>query len=156
MKEIRLGSKKNPGLVALVDDEDFESISKWKWYAKKGKQTFYAVRSDNKAGKMIRMHRQIMSLLVGQIIDHKDHNGLNNQKSNLRMATYSQNCANRKRGNSGKYVGVTRMNDRYISIISINRRPFRIGVFDTEIDAAIAFNKKALELHGEFASLNKV
>lgn len=156
MKEIKLGSKKNPGLVALVDDEDFESISKWKWYASKRGQTFYALRTDNKARKVIRMHRQILGLPDAQFVDHKDHDGLNNQKYNLRLATNKQNCANRKRKNTGKYVGVTRINDRYFSCIKKAGKLFRLGMFDTAIDAAIAYNKKAVQLHGEFASLNKV
>lgn len=94
MREIQL----TKGYVALVDDEDYDSLIKFKWSAKVNKHTVYAYRSEK--GKCIWMHRSILNIdncndLRG---DHLDHNGLNNQRSNLRIATHSENnCYKKKR-----------------------------------------------------------
>jgi hypothetical protein len=90
MKEIILSSDYS----TIVDDEDYEFLKKFKWYLNKGKITFYARAKIN--GKMVRMHRLILKANSTQIIDHKDRNGLNNQKDNLRFYTLSQNAMNRK------------------------------------------------------------
>jgi hypothetical protein len=96
MKEIQL----TQGQVALVDDEDYEYLSQWKWYARwnKSTQSYYAVRTvGTKPNQVtVRMHRFIMNTLIGMDCDHKDHDTLNNQKHNLRNATKSQNSVNRK------------------------------------------------------------
>lgn len=176
MKEIKLNiarKTKNSHLklVALVDDEDYEYLNQFKWHAVKIHNVYYAKRAIRINGKtkMIRMHREIMKAEKGEIIDHKDMNGLNNQKSsNLRKATHGQNNANRKSkpGSTSKYLGVSyckiyqiKKGKRYtywkwIAQISINNKNKRIGRFNTEIEAALAYNKKAIEIHGEFANLN--
>lgn len=140
------------GKVALVDDEDFEQVSKVNWCLKK---SGYVTGYSN--GKHVSMHRVIMKAKKGQTIDHKDHNGLNNQKSNLRFCTLSQNCANQKaRGGTSKYKGVSRRKDRpsWRVLVRCNGRRFYCGSFKCEKQAAKAYDKKAKEVHGEFALLN--
>src|SRR3990167_10308366 len=103
MKEIKL----TQGKITLVDDEDFEYINQWKWHViKNKKQThFYAQRSEN--GKSIRMHRVIMKTPHNKDVDHIDHNGLNNQKNNLRNCTTQENIRNRTSYGKSSYLGVS-------------------------------------------------
>jgi len=165
MKEIKL----TRNMVALVDDEDFDFLNQWKWQAGKSKEsvTYYASRTErgNELQKpvSIKMHRLIMKTPDNMEVDHIDHNGLNNQKSNLRNCTHSQNHMNKRPHGRSKYLGVSWASDRNKWIVYIQRRvkgsPYeRIQLyreqFDSEIDAALAYNKKASELFGEFAHLN--
>lgn len=150
MKQIELIK----GLVALVDDENFERINQFKWYAVHGRSTTYAMMRGS-----VSMHRLIMDVTDRKIIiDHRDHNGLNNQKSNLRIATSSQNAANRRsaKNSASKYLGVHwfRPTGVWYAIIKKNDTVKRLGYFKYEINAAIAYNEAAKEIHGEFANLN--
>jgi len=161
MKEIQLSQHRvceNRGkYVALVDDEDFEYLNQFKWCAMKGRSSFYAVRKIGIIGKK---HNQSMhvEILNGKGIDHIDHNGLNNQKSNLRLCSQSENCMNTKKreNTSSIYKGVSFHNctKKWLAQISINGRHIHIGLFVSEIEAAKAYNKKAIELFCEFANLN--
>lgn len=159
-KEIKL----TQGFVALVDDEDFDYLNQWKWCVVKGFSSMYASRSKyNKKRNCTKvlMHRVIMDVKGKDvIIDHKDHDGLNNQKSNLRIATASQNCSNRKshKNSSSKYLGVNwhKPNKKWRAKISKEGIGQHIGYFDSEEIAALAYNKKAIEIHGEFANLNVI
>ncbi len=158
MKKIPLSQ----GLFALVDDEDFEYLNQWKWQALRDHNTFYAVRNEKINGKIVhfKMHRVIMKTLANQMVDHRDHNGLNNQKYDLRNCTNQQNQLNqiKKEGCTSKYKGVyfNKTINKWIAHIIINYKRTHIGYFDTEDEAALAYNKKAKELFGEFAVLNQV
>jgi len=155
MKEIKL----TQGKVALVDDEDFEYLNQFKWYAHKGKHTFYARRVEKIEGKQSRfyMHRVLLGLDVGELCDHEDSNGLNNQKSNIRKSTYSQNNTNKRVKANKKlsnFYGVYKAKNRYKAAIGINKKTIHLGSFINEKDAALAYNSKALEVYGSFAKLN--
>lgn len=156
MKEIRL----TQGKVALVDDEDFEYLNSFKWWARKckGQQTFYAVRHQYPKS-IVFMHNQILGIQPGNIFcDHIDLNGLNNQKYNLRIATKSQNNANKRSsvGSFSKFRGVSfhKRDKVWQANAGKDGKQIYIGVFKTETEAALAYNIKAIELHGEFAKLN--
>jgi len=141
MKEIKLskrGKNRNLNLVALVDDQDYEWLNKFNWAASKCKNTFYAVKRSKRGEKPVRMHRLILGLTDPKILsDHEDRNGLNNQRSNLRI--FSPNSTKRP----------------WYSRIVKDKKPKYLGSFVTEQEAAIVYNKAAIELHGEFANLNK-
>jgi len=163
MKEIKLskrGKNRNLNLVALVDDQDYEWLNKFNWAASKCKNTFYAVKRSKRGEKPVRMHRLILGLTDPKILsDHEDRNGLNNQRSNLRICTRSQNNANRTPLGSSKYLGVffspNSTKRPWYSRIVKDKKPKYLGSFVTEQEAAIVYNKAAIELHGEFANLNK-
>lgn len=151
------------GYVALVDDEDYERLSAYSWHAHicrepSGYKKVYARRITSEGGNQIRvyMHRDVLSCELG--IDHRDTNGLNNQRSNLRPATQSQNNANfRKRGGcASAHKGVSWFKERrkWQAKITVNYKQIHIGLFRDECDAALAYNLKALEAFGEFARFN--
>jgi hypothetical protein len=146
------------GQSAIVDDVDFDELSRFKWYAHKDttSHTFYAC-SDNAEGRF-KMHRQIMHAPDGLEVDHIDGNGLNNVRSNLRLATHAQNKWNigiRAHNKSG-YTGVCfhKQAGRWWATINVNGRQISLGLFDEIEDAARARDAAALKYHGEFARLN--
>lgn len=146
MKEIQL----TQGKIALIDDEDFEEINKYRWcYSNNG----YAVR--NKNGKIILMHNIIMK---DKLIDHIDGNKLNNQKSNLRKCTNQQNQMNRKKSKNctSRFKGVyfNKKSNKWMSRLILNKETIFLGEFKTEEDSAKAYDSKARELFGEFARCN--
>lgn len=159
MKEIQL----TQGKVAIVDDEDYEYLNRWKWFAHKRNNAFYATRKY--LNKQVSMHRQIMNAGdISILVDHKDRNSLNNTKQNLRLCNRSQNNANTKprKGSLSKYIGVSlfkktkNSKGKWRATIGKDKRIFHLGYFKTQEDAALAYNVKAQELHGEFASLNQI
>ncbi len=163
MKQIPL----TRGHFALVDDDDYDYLMQWKWHSffNDHTNTYYAARRQDEDGKRktIFMHKILLNSIGRQtFVDHKDHDTLNNQRSNLRLATYSQNSANRKskNGASSKYLGVYW--HKYIGKWYCNikkegitgGKQMHIGYFDNEEDAAKAYDEKAKEFHKEFANLN--
>lgn len=153
MKEIKL----TRGRVALVDDEDYDYLNQWKWHLLKDKNNYYAVRITciNKVKSGIRMHRVIMRTPPELVVDHIDHNGLNNQKGNLRNCTISQNNKNVISTGRSKFLGVYFSEGKYIKAqIKINGKTTSLGLFKTEEEAAQAYDNMAKIHHGEFANLN--
>jgi len=155
MKEIKLSQNK----VALVDDKDYEELSKLKWYAQKDGKTYYAMyRSPSR--KCVAMHRGIMNPNPGFQVDHIDGNGLNNIRENLRVVTHRQNCYNRHfvRSESG-YKGVFFRKNRprkWIAMLIKDGKTHLFGCFKSKRLAAVAYNIGALKYFGEFASLNPI
>lgn len=153
MKEIKL----TRGKVVVIDDEDFAFINQWKWTACKNGNTWYARRSN----KGIYMHRVIMNATSrNAVCDHINGDGLNNQKRNLRITNKSFNAANRRTpksaNNTSRYFGVTylKKSNRWRAYIVKNYRQTSLGCYDTAEKAALAYNKAAKEVHGEFAKTN--
>lgn len=141
----------------MVDPEDYQKLSKYNWFLARSRgHKCYAVCFEDKL--ILHMHRMIMDAPKGKVVDHRDRNGLNNTRGNLRIATHSQNCCNRVRpgNNSSKYRGVLRCKDRrkWRANICVNGKKRHLGYFENEEDAARAYDEAAKELHGEFAILN--
>lgn len=150
------------GMVAIVDSDDYDRILATcpTWHARRKVQgtgvSFYAVSSD---GRQIRMHRLVMNAPDGAEVDHRNHNGLDNRKENLRICTNQQNQFNgrarKRRATTAKYKGVFQeKSGRWRSQICANGTLHYLGKYATEEDAARAYDEKAKELHGEFACLN--
>jgi len=150
------------GKVTIVDDGDFEELSKYKWCASYEHDNWYAtrhVRRSNGSRVNYRMHRQIMGVSDPKVfIDHINGDGLNNQRSNLRVATCSQNGRNRgkTKDNASGWKGVSRDRNRWKARLRHEGKLIHGGHFDTPIAAAQAYNTLALRYHGEFARLNEV
>ena len=140
------------GLFAQIDDCDYTQLSKFNWYAHKHKKTYYAERKEK--GKTILMHRIIMETPDNLEVDHIDHNGLNCQRYNIRNCTFIQNRRNQTAFGKSVFLGVYYSNKYIRAAISINKKRTYLGTFTCEEDAAKAYDVKAKELFGEFASLN--
>jgi hypothetical protein len=163
MKKIELskinGSKNKGKYFAMVDDENYDYLNQFNWCLNNG----YASRYEKINGKYknVQMHRQIMNTPKGMHVDHKDHNRLNNQKTNLRNCKPINNYANRRMNKKCvvKYIGVSIHNNngyknKYRADVSFNRNKYFLGTFDTPLEAALAYDQRAKELKGEYANLN--
>lgn len=161
MKQIPLSQ----GKFALVDDEDYEFLMQWKWYTYWSWNTFYVARNSSiKGGKkkcFLKIHRVILNVSDSNLyVDHIDGNGLNNQKSNLRVCTNSENSRNRgaQANNKSGFKGVCwyAKGSKWHAQITVNKNNVHIGYFDIKEDAAHAYNEAAKKYHGEFAKMNKL
>ncbi len=144
------------GYAAIVNDEDFERISRHTWYAViPGGKHVYAIRHTSKRNHSMSMHREILGLSKGESTDHRDGNTLNNRRSNLRKCTQGENVRNsKKHGKRSRFKGVYPVKCKWGARIFYNKRLFSLGSFPAEEDAARAYDKAARELHGEFACVN--
>lgn len=158
MKEIQLSK----GYVSLVDDDDFERVNSKKWRLLVVRKNNYAIRDDkDETGeyKSLLMHVFIMGKIDGLTIDHKNHNGCDNQRHNLRYADMTQQNANTIRSQgSSKHKGVHwhKVSKKWVARIKKHGVRVRLGSFDNENDAAIAYNTAAVKEFGEFAYLNVI
>ena len=151
------------GKYAIVDPDDCDTLSRYKWYAVKGGNTFYAVRGQwskqSKKRLTISMHNVIIETPDGYIVDHINHNGMDNRKANLRPATQAENARNArypKKNTSSKYRGVwyNRQTKKWRATISVDRKRKQIGYFTDERDAARAYDTTAKKYYGQFVVLN--
>jgi hypothetical protein len=158
-RKIKLAKSENADAkyrYAIIDPEDYEKIAvdDWQLYNNHNYK-YYAVRLED--CKVVFMHRQIMNNPAGFVVDHRNREGLDNRKSNLRLATRSQNNCNRKQmQGTSKYRGVcyNKRTKKWRAAISFNGMYKHLGLFETEEEAGRAYDEAAKELHGEFATLN--
>ena len=158
MKEIPL----TQGKVALVDDEDYNRVIQFKWRCSDRGTSFYAMRTiDSPLGNGYTtqlLHHFILG--SNKRVDHKDRNGLNCQKSNLRHATASQNAQNQvrytraKSGFKGVYPLRGKKEGLYRASITADKVTYDLGEFESVIDAALAYDEAAKKYHGDYAQLN--
>lgn len=145
------------GKSALVDDSDFEQVSQFRWIAVRRKHVFYALRSFKRKGKKIciLMHRMVMNCGLGEEVDHRNRNGLDNTRANLRLATHSQNMGNqqRRKDNKSGFKGVSynRARGKWQAHIMIHKKSIYLGLFTTPEEAHAAYCAAAKEHFGEFA-----
>lgn len=150
------------GQTALIDDIDAD-LTEFNWYAQYNPKTssFYAERTSGSIVRVsIKMHRLVMQRILGrtlnklEIVDHIHHNTLDNRRSEIRIATPSQNAQNRRitASNSSGYKGVSwdKSTDKWKAEIRHDKQYYYLGVFSDIEDAREAYDRKALELHGEY------
>jgi hypothetical protein len=145
------------GYLTIVDTADYDWLIQWSWSAAKIRNFVYALRQGNQGCK-VRMHRVILGLTGKQQGDHRNHNTLDNRRSNLRVATPAQNMHNRRArcDNATGYKGVTYVDGRFIARIVVRGEYISLGRYSDPQSAALAFNDAATRYHGEFAYLNEV
>lgn len=155
MKKIPLTKNKE----AIVDSDDYDYLNNWKWsYVAAG----YAIRGQQRNNKIkyYLMHRVILKAKDNQEVDHINGNRLDNRKENLRFVSRQQNQWNRTKSlnKSSKYKGVNfhKKSNKWMARIRLNNKEIYLGIFKQEKDAARAYNKKAIELFGEYAKLNEL
>jgi len=150
------------GLSASVDDRDFEKVSGVKWYAARYGRLVYAQREfrlGDGITRCVKMHQLILPPVHGKIIDHKDGNGLNCCRYNLRYATDLNNGSNKRKRlqkSTSVFKGVhwRKDNQKWRASIRVNWKLISLGQFDSEESAARAYDTAAKKHFGEFASLN--
>jgi hypothetical protein len=140
------------GFYAYVDAPDYEELSRYTWHFNNG----YAARKDK--ARRIYMHREIMQAPQGRVVDHFDANRTNNCWLNLRICTPAENQHNQRKQNgaSSRFKGVfySKQRHKWCAKCWFGGRHHLLGFFDDEVEAARAYDRKAVELFGEFARLN--
>lgn len=149
MREI--GTKR--GHVILVSDEDYDLVSDFRWSILKGKHTKYAICA-RKGRPTILMHRLIISPPSRYVVDHIDFNGLNNQRSNLRVCTHGENVRRQRRKPGASFKGAYLSGSTWQAKIHFNGNAILLGRYPDAESAARAYDSAARELFGEFAVPN--
>lgn len=143
------------GKFAKVDDADFEFLSQWKWFAKKARKKFCVARTiyHPNGYTTVYMHRVLCG---GIMVDHENGDPLDNQRYNLRPASHAENCQNqdRRENNTSGFKGVSRHCGRWMARIHAEGRRRYLGLFDSPVDAAHAYDSAAVQYFGEFSRLN--
>lgn len=151
MKEIVL----TKGKVSIVDDDDYEKVACFKWQFSASSKIGYAVRTIKNRTEYL--HWSIIGKPgKGLVVDHINRNSLDNRKKNLRFATLAENRRNFTKKTS-KYIGVwkNRAGGKFHAKMKLMGKRLHFGSFNTEEEAAIAYDKAAKKYYGEFATLNK-
>lgn len=150
------------GKVALVDDEDFDQVSAFRWSARKNRNsdTYYAVRTDRTSGKRtVLMHRFLLHAQNSVEVDHINGNGLDCRRVNLRLATHSENQRNaaRRSDNTSGFKGVTwnKQISKWRAYIKVDGDQVHLGYFTSKAAARNAYDEAAIRHFGEFARTNK-
>jgi len=145
----------NTGREILIDPEYYDLISEYRW-----REGGAGYASTDRNQVTLHMHRLIMESEPGKQVDHINHNKLDNRRCNLRHCTPSQNHMNRqpKKGKSSKYKGVCYSKSRGLWQANVTKdgKRYNLRAHTTEVEAALAYNKKAFELFGEFVRLNVI
>ena len=149
------------GLWTILDQQDYYRFAAFKWEISGNDNKFYAVRNimaDSSRTTSVRLHRLIMDCPSHLVVDHINGDSLDNRRANLRLATQSQNCCNKKKrkNTSSIFMGVCfeKAKNKWCARIRHSGKRIFLGRFDSEIDAAKAYDQAAKKYHGEFARLN--
>lgn len=141
------------GLHAIVDDEDYEWLAQWAWYALNGHNVYAARCAQRKA---ILMHRVLLQAPNDMLVDHINGNPLDNRRANLRLCTHAENMRNSaSRTGASQFKGVWKSRGKvWRACIKLHGKSIHLGSFTTEEAAALAYDEAAIRLHGQFAKTN--
>jgi len=148
---------------AKVEPADYERLRGYEWLCNKGGNSFYAYRrvatGKGKKEALKYMHQEVIKVGDGMVVDHINHDGMDNRSGNLRAASHSENMYHRKKRSGtkhSKYKGICwrKKNRKWQVQITFEKKRIYLGSFRNEIDAARAYDRAAMKYHGEFASLN--
>ena len=155
------GAKKAVAIFAIIDEQDFQTVNQYRWCVAPNGKTIYAYAYCSLRKKSISMHRLIMGFPSGKEIDHIDHDGLNNSRSNLRACSHAQNTQNRRATNKRNsiYKGVFFRNhcpngNPWYANVWVDGKNIHLGPFASEIEAAKAYDKRIRETRGDYAFTN--
>jgi phage pi2 protein 07 len=155
MKLIALRGKRGKGKYTLVDDSDYKQLINYNWYMTSHGYVATDIKTK-RTYRQKRLHRILLQPSKGKVIDHINGNPLDNQRSNLRICTTSQNIMNQRisRNNTSGFKGVSKTKHRWIAEIYKNNKRHRIASFQDKHIAALAYDLWAIDLHGEYAKTN--
>lgn len=147
------------GFHAIIDPCDFNLVSKYTWRTSGEDGDYYAatnMKVKRNVVKLVRLHNFIMKPKESKRVDHRDRNWLNHVRKNLRICSVAQNNQNRvsKKNRQYRYRGIYLYNNRWLATIRFDRKLKHLGRYDTDIQAAKAYDEAAKKYHGEFAVLN--
>jgi hypothetical protein len=150
------------GKLTIVDPDDYYRLSDFDWLTCGRDDNLYAarvIRSQTGRLKTILMHRELLNAPDNFLVDHRNTSSLDNRRSNLRLATPSQNSCNCRRDKSNTYsrfrgVSFSKRKKKWFSTIRNQGRKLWLGYFDNDLDAAKAYDEAARKYHGDFARLN--
>jgi hypothetical protein len=149
------------GKWTILDPDDYYLFARFKWCLSGGRGKFYAVRGQmisSTGSKIVQLHRLIMDAPKGLLVDHINGDSLDNRRSNLRLATHSQNQWNKRKmeNTTSRFVGVSFRENRgkWAAYIGVAGKRIFLGYFDSEIEAAKTYDEAAKKYRGEFARLN--
>lgn len=157
MKEIPL----TQGKVAIVDDDDFDLVSRFSWHCHFSEHREYAMTDvgSTRHPVMLYLHRLLVKTARMETVDHINGNTLDNRKCNLRICTAAQNLCNRgrPRNNKSGFKGVSfnKKTGKWKAAIGFNKGNMFLGLFADKLAAARAYDAAALQYHGEFAKTNQ-
>ena len=151
--KIPLDGKHGKGKFFIIDDEDYEKVKQHKkWYL--CNHGYPHTRVYEPVNTTLRLSRFIMNVYDDRVIDHINHDVLDNRKSNLRVCTMKENMMNKSKNRTSLYKGIKRQKTNWSARINFNKKSYHLGCFATAEEAARAYDKAALSFYGEYAHLN--
>ena len=145
------------GKFAAINEADWEKVKGYKWYADRRNGNHWYARSHDSQQKIVYLHRLIMEPPDGMVVDHRNGNGLDCRRSNMRVCTHQENMRNRRKTcGLSQFKGVSRhkWTGRWCADVNVDDKTIHLGLFDSEENAARAYDEAAQKHHGDFARLN--